>query len=460
MQHIDVNPHRQSDNVHVYKTMNPVTAQKKKIGFLYEDICEIYFREACERLDVDLVGNVTAEQVRNGLELDLCIVTGEYFSEEVMLISEAKRQNIPVLHVIDGILEWRNTWEHPQLISPFLQPVLADKIACLGRSQARVIESWGNIGKCEVVGSPRHDYLLGRKRKVKQDNGFSLLVCSARTPYFNDTQKNNVIKGFNDLRKQVRLFGESAGSEVKILWRLGEKLFDELGITDAINHPDEHIVDLLDQADAMITTPSTLILEAMLCDIPVAVLDYCNSPQYVQTAWSITARDHFKEVLDELMTPPQAKLLIQDYFLHDSLECYEQAGPRLTELIDKMLSVRQESIQSNTGLKFPEVILEPAKRYFHKPGQKLDPARLYPDHTVFADYDKAALQSELLHYINKIEQLSDIIDKQSIQINEILSYGTGPLIPRLVYAFPSIRKMLKTFAIWKEKKLENRRREK
>jgi len=423
------------------------TVPKYRIGILDKRLSTVFFRSACEMLDAILIDDVTEDQIRNGLQLDLCIVTGEYFPEQVLFIAEARRLHIPVLHVVDGILEWRNTWEHPQLTSPLLQPVLADKIACLGKSQARILESWGNYGKCEVVGSPRHDGLLEHKQPEKGGDEFVLLVCSARTPYFNSSQKEKVTRSFIELQKYTRQFSESIDIPIKILWRLNEELFNHLNINDAVNSLDANIIDLLDVADAMITTPSTLILEAMLYGIPVCTLDYTNSPQYVQTAWTITAGDHFPEVLKELYKPPDARLLLQDYYLHDSLECQSPAGPRLTLLIEKMLFARVESKKNNIPMMFPDSILDQEKTEFHLPEQKFNLTRLYPNHPVYSDYDKSALQSELLHCRKKIEE-------QSSRIQQMDTYGVGSLVPRLVYVFPSVGKMRVIFSLWWKRKVE------
>src|SRR5690606_16982634 len=79
------------------------------------------------------------------------IVTHDHYSEPwVSILRKAKEKNIPTLVLADGILEYRNTFEHPDLVPGSLyQPVLGHKLACIGRSQARVVESWGNIGVCE-----------------------------------------------------------------------------------------------------------------------------------------------------------------------------------------------------------------------------------------------------------------------------------------------------------------------
>ncbi len=73
-------------------------------------------------------------------KVDLVLVNDETWPYCAAGLREANRRGIPSLHLPDGICEWRNTWENPRPV-PFLQPVLATRIACLGPAQARLIES-------------------------------------------------------------------------------------------------------------------------------------------------------------------------------------------------------------------------------------------------------------------------------------------------------------------------------
>jgi len=424
--------------------MNP-NPGKYRIGVADSRNSHFYFRGVCEQLDVILVDDVTAAQLESGLELDLCIVTGEYWPEQIFLLSAAKSRGIPTLHIMDGVLEWRNTWEHPQLISPFLQPVMADKVACLGRSQARILESWGNYSKCEVVGSPRLDPLLDYRRSAGPVRDYALLVASAKTPWFNSTQKSRVVQGLIDLQKGIAESAKTNGTYTRIIWRLQDELFDELFEQgSATNHAGDKLADLLHQADALITTPSTVMLEGMLCGIPVAVIDYTNSPQYVQSAWSITASEHISQVLTELRMPPQSKLVLQDYYLHDALECYSPAGPRLARLIEEMLRIKSAGIAMKKKLGFPLNILEQTRGSHHLPEARFDLAKLYPHHPVYSDYDKSSLQAELLHCRKKLENLSE-------EISLLKRDGNFTLANYLTRHFRWLGKVRKIIRRWKGK---------
>jgi hypothetical protein len=71
-----------------------------------------------------------------------------YRWEEITTLRRIFNDNrVPILILSDGILEYRNTWEHPDLAKGSLfQPVIGHKLACIGRGQARILEGWGNEG--------------------------------------------------------------------------------------------------------------------------------------------------------------------------------------------------------------------------------------------------------------------------------------------------------------------------
>jgi len=283
-------------------------------------------------------------------------------------------RRVPILILADGILEYRNTWLHPQLVPGSLfQPVIGDKIACYGRSQARIIESWGNVGKCEVVGAPRFDRMLSRTPRTRAaGEPFRVLVATAKTPGFTDDQVAAAERSLTDLQawlsahETITIGGKTTNLEP--VWRITGGLDAALGVRNTgggIESPP--LVEILSGVDAAITTPSTIILEAMLQGLPVAVLDYTNSPKYVPTAWSISAPEHLDQVLPELIEPPAARLLFQTTTLHDALECRSPATDRMIELTEAMITLAASCRSEGRPLVFPRRLLPDAQAAPHPP---------------------------------------------------------------------------------------------
>ena len=154
-------------------------------------------------------------------------------------------------------------------------------------------------------------------------------------------------------------------------------------------------MDALQEVDALITTPSTLMIEGMLAGLPVAVLDYGNAPAYYAAAWRITAPRHVPEVLRSLRTPSQAEWLFQEYALHDMCACATPATPRLLALMARMIACGQEARDADAPLSFPARILPPDSAPIALPDNAFELARLYPEHGHLRRTQIAALHYEV-----------------------------------------------------------------
>ena len=340
--------------------------------------------------------------------IDLAVVNDEralpHAMDAVRCLAE---QGIPTLHVLDGVLEWRNTWENPtytlgaEPALPFLQPSLCHKVACLGRSQARLLESWGNLGKCEVVGVPRLDHFVTTPAGPKTDSDGAtrrILVMTARTPGFTADQTAEVKQSLVDVKEWFAKHPRLGGRPVQPVWRLTQGLAAEIGVENSLRDTfGGELGAVLRNVDAVITTPSTALLEGMLAGRPVALLDYNNRPHYVPAAWSISAERHLGQVISELVVPPAARMLYQDTILHDALECRTPASPRMVRLVEEMVRIGRECRACGRPLRLPRRILPDEQDGHHLPEERFDYHTLYPDHPVFGDMDRAVLRMELGH---------------------------------------------------------------
>lgn len=351
---------------------------------------------------------VAADEVEEA-DCDLFVFFNEFFTRFRAAVESLRRRGKPTLYALDGILEWRNSWEFPPTISCLwtMKPILSDKVACIGRSQARLLESWGNLGKCEVTGVPRFDRLLGRApRRRRAGEPLVVLIMTAKSPGFTAQQIERARRGLMDLKDWLTIHSIVGGTEIRPRWRVTAGLAEQIGVPNHLRDTTgDDLAAALEQVDAVVTTPSTSMLEGMLQGVPVALLDYNNCPHYVPAAWTITAREHFDQVIPELVEPPEAKLLHQDTILRDALECREPAAPRMARLVEEMIRLARACRSRGEPLKFPRRILPDEQDGHHFPEERFDLRRLYPDHEVFANLDRTALQVELGHLRGEHQRL-------------------------------------------------------
>jgi hypothetical protein len=352
----------------------------------------------------------------------LLLVSAETYTEpSVSVLRRGVEKDIPVLILADGILEYRNTFDNATQVSGgVLQVVLGHKLACFGASQCRHVESWGNPGVGEVVGFPAFDGLDVRRARRDVDE-FRLLIATARTPYFDAAQKEVALAQLTDLRRELEAWQRRTEKPTRILWRLTGGLADDLGLQDTDGIADQGpLRDLLHTCDAVVTTPSTLMLEAMRLDLPVAVLDYFNVPAYVPAAWRMTAPQHIPATLDELLRPAEAKMQFQRATLHDALECETPATPRMIELATRMIAIGKECRAQGCPLAFPARILSapdaPARPSVVPRRPSLDESSGEPRPVVGSDASPAVLL-ELRHLRKALSHEQGLLEQRRAQLD-------------------------------------------
>lgn len=345
---------------------------------------------------------------------DLAIFFSEHFERFRSAIRQLQSRRVATLYAIDGILEWRNAWDNraDEPASPWtMRPVLSDKVACIGAAQARVLSSWGNAGKIEIVGIPRFDDLAAcditrnsNRDPKRKPNVFRLLVMTARCPGFTESQRQQIAQSLADLRDRVREIDSLDGQRIEIVWRLTGGMDHWIGVE---NHADDSdLVALLDRVDATITTPSTAQLESMLRGKPTAILDYTNSPLYADAAWRITAQEQIAPTLDQLLRPTEARMHYQKWVLHDALQLQSRASDRMVQLIQAMLDQTQSAVRSDRTPEFPEAMLPPADTA----GPVLCLPAAYPSRGAFGNNDLQRLQTQLADAERETELLNRVID--------------------------------------------------
>lgn len=332
-----------------------------------------------------------------------------YRWEELNALRKVFDENqIPILILSDGILEYRNTWEHPDLVDGSLfQPVFGHKLACIGNGQARVIESWGNAGKCEVVGLPRLDQVSqSGEDDSRSADRFRLLVATASTPAFDDSQRKTVLQSVQAIKDWSDQNPVFSGRRLELVWRLSDGLESQLGVGDDVAIEDrEPLSQVLDSVDAVLTTPSTIYLESVLRKLPTAWLDFHNSPQYISSAWTISSSNQIDSVVSELASPPSHKMMYQDFVLHDQLANQTPATPRLLKLIRGLVDAGCEARENGIPISLPSRILTEEREQADADGEGIDIAALYPGNEVFENNDPQRLQIELSAAIKRLEQL-------------------------------------------------------
>lgn len=337
----------------------------------------------------------------------------DHFRDSCLRLIE---NNVATLYMIDGILEWRNAWSNSpkEVACPYtMRPALSHKIACIGSAQARTLAGWGNADKVEVVGIPRLENLPATHRRAA-DEKFRILVMTAKTPAFTDAQLATVRRSLKDVADWGNLNLEINGKSIEWVWRLTRGLDEDIEVSNCLtDFKGADLHQVLQNVDAVITTPSTAAIEAMRLNLPVAQLDYHNCPHYLQTGWDIAAVEHIDATIGSMAMPAPERMHFQADQLADAVYCESSPTDRLKELVLKMSDIAGQQVQTGQPIQFPPNLLRvPTTSLLN-----FDHATIFGDEE-FRQPDTRALQAQLAHSRREIEHLRREIDQRQSELRQ------------------------------------------
>lgn len=291
---------------------------------------------------------------------DVAIFFSEHFDRFRTLCLDLRRRNVATLYAIDGILEWRNAWDNrpDELACPWtMRPCLSHVVAAIGPLQHRILASWGNENVV-LIGLPRLDPWVeswqrarAHARSLPTSGGPGeveiamrkagthprLLVTTAKCPGFTDEQLERTLHSLQAIKEHVESGGGMGEAKWDVAWRLTGGMAAQLGVETTAT-PENDLATDMSRCDAVISTSSTVILEGMLRRLPVALLDFHNTPIYVDTAFRIQSASQVPPVLEQLRQFPHdaPRRHWQDFLLQENLVADGRATERMAQLVEWM----------------------------------------------------------------------------------------------------------------------------
>ncbi len=270
------------------------------------------------------------------------IVTIHSMLPSVFKVLDALRGVVPSLTVQDGIIEYKHSMHSGSSGVLRYRPLHTDHIACFGEHSRLLLESHGvSSERIHVTGSPR---FVWHTPDVFPSTG-SILIASANRPGF---KRFEVISFYRMLDRAVTALSKR-GYELR--FRLGmataagksasvecfrAELGDEMVARIlALPQSTSTLAEDFAQSRILLTTPSTISLEAMAYGLPVAHFLTDDDTVYLHPAWHIRPFSNVLAVAKDMMNPAELKKNYQLMILHENVLPGDAAG-RILELIDKI----------------------------------------------------------------------------------------------------------------------------
>ncbi|WP_309387117.1 hypothetical protein [Cerasicoccus frondis] len=275
---------------------------------------------------------------------DVLISHTEWEDEFRGMISSARARGCKTVLLADGVFEWRNTFEHPPRMSfkhdfQVYHPIHAEYFLAIGEQQAELIQHFNPDTRVMILGAPRLDglvshYLETEHVATSDAESLRIFVATALTPGFQQRDSSLALQAIEDLKQVGPELEKVCGRSVEFIWRVSPRIVAETSLTEeeaATGSGD--LRALIEQADCVVSTPSTLLLEAMLCRKRAVMIDYTDAPNMPYCAWQIRRPEQLVNCLADALIGNDAKLAMQDYLLSKNLCLEPEASRRLSDIL-------------------------------------------------------------------------------------------------------------------------------
>jgi len=278
----------------------------------------------------------------------VAVTTDSIGPDIARVMKRAKDAGVPSLTIQDGIIEYEHCWK--KRLDRF-RPLLTDRIAVFGDFTKKILISWGTSeDKIDVTGCPRFDGYTKLDKALPSKP--CILLTSANTPFMDDVTKEEFRDSFLMIAKAltsigidffIRLNKEKTVNlflnEPNVIKRLRQNKHSVADrILKRLNINQRTIAQDIQCVSAVITSVSTIALEAMAFERPVAIFNFSGETTYHKASWEIAGSHQIQKVVQELLSPPPPKILFQHQLFNEYVRDDGQASQRVADIIVSMMS--------------------------------------------------------------------------------------------------------------------------
>lgn len=275
---------------------------------------------------------------------DAVLVFNEWKPSNRIFIDKIKSHKIPVLYLVDGVIDWNylhHNWSYIKPQGAFLQPMISDYLGVIGNDQKDILSTIVPISKIKVVGIPRLD-----KFKINDETHeakYDVLVTTPTTPYLNKETKIQVSVALKNLKDFFSKKNLNAN------WRIRPDIASEIDVKSNFK---TSLKNQISRSKCVISFSSTIIIESMLLGKPTGLLDFSNNPKLINTAWILSGKENIPSFIDSILNPSKSLISYQNLCLNKLL----YRGNSSKNLINTLYQI--------SGKKLPYVLNENKNRNY------------------------------------------------------------------------------------------------
>ena len=244
------------------------------------------------------------------------VVTIQCASPGALLEVASLATRCPAICIVDGVVEWRNSYENPLFASSdfcLFHDSIFDYYLCSKNSS---VESLAGLG---IPVLTLEEFVTSSCLTNNIASYDTCLVTTARLPYFDSTEKSLLLAELPRICDYI----VTSGRQLKL--RIFDKdLLKSLSEYRCFNVINESFQSALATADLLFTTPSTVSLDAMAKGIPVIHIDVRDGPLLVQSGWRLTPNYSIEQIFSTLSS--STRLAFQRQQVYPDVSSYKILG--------------------------------------------------------------------------------------------------------------------------------------
>lgn len=235
-------------------------------------------------------------------------------SPEVKFVTEvAKSMGLPVVLVLDGVLEYSNVFYNKKYLysQGLYHPCIADLVLTSNFNDKVFFEKKGVKSMVFQNGRIFPSNKIENRKDVNNEK--YVLITTANTPYFNTDEFQALIFLLKKLIENLQ------DSNIDYKFRFFDKtLIEKLGVTPDMNLINGSFYDCAKDSLAVVSTPSSILYTSIMLDIPTCCIQYRNTPVFMNMAWNLSNEYHIRSLLESMISREEVRMDYQRSLMNET----------------------------------------------------------------------------------------------------------------------------------------------
>ncbi|OBT24228.1 hypothetical protein [Vibrio splendidus] len=214
------------------------------------------------------------------------------------LIFKLKLSGVKVAYLFDGVYDWHNTFynrKHYKIELHPLHPLKADYCfyVSLGNFSTAIMNQ--HLETRFIKYMPMRNLSTMDNEIRKRKDRYRYLITTANTSYFDEEEYLSLVKVLSYVIPKLKEYN------IDVIFRVFDtRLSRDLNLDPAVNYVQGDFSSILSSVDCLISTNSTVCVEAAMLNIPVAYVCYRDFISFSTPGWIVCDNTRIEKLIIDM----------------------------------------------------------------------------------------------------------------------------------------------------------------